>query len=62
MDAYVQCSRNKVGGRSFKLNLPYALYRHGKVQEKHYALLDLPVHGEQIEPSPIFIANFSHEL
>ena len=61
MGAQVRCSRNKVGGQSFKLNWPY-FYPHGEVQEKQYTLLDLPVYGEQIEPSPILVANFGHKL
>ena len=32
------------------------------VHTEKYTLMDLPVHGEQIEPGPIFIACFSHEL
>jgi len=36
---------------------------HGGIQGKHYTLMDLPVHGEQNEPSHIFIAVIrSHEL
>ena len=31
-------------------------------QRKHYTLIEMTVHGEQIEPSPIFIACFSCEL
>jgi len=35
---------------------------HGEIQGKYYILMDLPVYGEQIKPSPIFIASFSREL
>ena len=35
---------------------------HGDVHEKHCTLINVPVHGEQIGTSPVFIALFSREL
>ena len=40
----------------------FLLCQHGGVQGKHHTLIDLSVHGAQIEPSPIFVACFSREL
>ena len=55
MGAYVRCSRKKSLVIVFKLNQPYVLYPHGEVQGKYYTLIDLPVDGENIEPSLIFL-------
>ena len=38
------------------------LCQHRGLQGKHYTLIDLPVHGAQIEPSPIFVACFNRKL
>ena len=38
------------------------LCQHRGIQVKHYTLIDLPIHGAQIEPSPIFVACFNREL
>ena len=36
---------------------------HEGVQGQYYTLMDLPVHGEQVKPSPVFVAVcFSCEL
>ena len=45
----------------FKLKQPF-FHPHIGVQGKYYTLMDLPVHGEQIEPSTILIVSFSCEL
>ena len=50
MGAYVRCSRNKVA-LSWNSNT-----------WKGTRIMYLPVHGDQIEPSPIFTACFSYEL
>ena len=60
MDAYVSCSRNKVYLCHFFVEM--ALCPHGEVQGKQYNLMDLLVHSEQIEPSPVFVACFNQAL
>ena len=44
----------------FLLRWPF-LCPHVNVQGKRYSLIDVPVHGKQTEPNPIFIACFSHD-
>jgi len=61
MGTYVRCGRNKVIVIIFGQNSD-VLRPHGGVQGKHYTLMDLPLYGEQIELSPIFVASFSREL
>ena len=36
-----------------------ATQRH---KRKQYTLIDVPSHGEQTEPNPVFVACFSREL
>ena len=38
------------------------IHPYGEVQGKHFTLMDLPAHDEQIEPSANFAASFNHEL
>ena len=45
----------------FKLKQPF-FHPHRGVQGKYYTLMDLPVHGEQIELSTILVVSFSCEL
>ena len=39
-----------------------SLHTQRDIQEKYYILINVPVHGEQTEPNPIFLACISLEL
>ena len=62
MGVYLQCGKNNIHHRHFLVGMAFLLCQHGGVQGKHYTVIDLPVHGTQIEPSPIFIACCNCEL
>ena len=59
MGAYLQCSKNKVYCCYF---FGLLLYAHGGIWGKHYTLMDLTVHCEEIEPILVFVASLSCEL
>ena len=58
MDVYLQCSKNNVNGCHFLVEM--AFFVSTEEFREYYTLIDLPVRGAQIEPSPIFIACFNH--
>ena len=61
MDIYLQCSKNNIIGCNFLVEIAFFFVNTEEYME-YYTLIDLPVHGAQIEPSPIFIACFNCEL
>ena len=63
MGTYLQCGGKKVYHHHFFVEMPFFFVCACRdKQEKCYTLMDLLVHSEQIKPSPIFRACFSHEL
>ena len=53
--------KNNINGCHFLVGMAFFFVNTEEYRE-YYTLIDLPVHGAQIEPGPIFIACFNHEL
>ena len=63
MGAYVRCGRNKVYHRNLFVAMAFFFVQtEMNRKEKHYTLINVPVHGEQTEPNAIFVAFFSHKF
>ena len=57
----LQCGKNNVHRRHFLVGMAFFFVNKVEYRE-NYTLIDLPVHGAQIEPSLIFVACFNREL
>ena len=58
MGVYIRCSKNNVHHRHFLVGMAFFFVNKEEYKEStiYNTLIDLPVHGAQIEPSPIFVA------